>query len=282
VQYREGLNVGYRFHDTAGVPARFAFGAGLSYTTFDWTDVRVEGEGTDLTVHVTVTNTGARAGSDVVQVYVRDVESSVYRPDKELKGFAKVHLDPGDSTTVELALDRRSFAVWDVAAHDWLVEAGQFQVVVARSSVDAVAVVDVQVDSDDELGPSPSPAHLVATDDEFAEMLGRPIPDPVATRPFHRNSTLEEMEVTRVGRMLSSVIVREAVKRAAHEFPNPDDATIEMVRSMVREGPARSLVLMSGGMIRFEQLDTVLAAVEGEWSAAARTTLEQLRSAAGR
>lgn len=279
VQYREGLYVGYRFHDTAGVPARFAFGAGLSYTTFDWSDVRVDGDGTDLTVRTTVANTGERAGSDVVQVYVRDVESSVYRPDKELKGFAKVHLDAGESTTVEITLDRRSFSVWDVAAHDWLVEAGQFQIVVGRSSVDAVATVEVQVDSDDVLGPSPSPAHLVATDDEFAAMLGRAIPDPVATRPFHRNSTLEEMEATRVGRMLSSVIVREAVKRAAQEFPDPDDATIAMVRAMVREGPARSLVLMSGGMIRFEQLDTLLAAVDGEWSTAARSTLEQLRQA---
>ena len=97
------------------------------------------------------------AGSDVVQIYVRDVESSVHRPDKELKGFAKVHLAPGESADVAVALDRRSFAVWDVAAHDWLVERGDFEIVVARSSVDVVATLTHHVDSDDEVASAPSP-----------------------------------------------------------------------------------------------------------------------------
>ena len=121
-------SIGYRFHDTAGVPARFAFGHGLSYATFEWSDIAVAGSGCDLTVSVTVTNTGDRSGSDVVQVYVHDRESSVHRPAKELKGFAKVHLAPGAHEDVTIPLDRRSFAVWDVVAHDWLVEAGDFEV----------------------------------------------------------------------------------------------------------------------------------------------------------
>lgn len=113
MQYREGLYIGYRFHDTAGVAARFAFGHGLSYTTFDWSEASVTGHGCDLTVEVAVTNTGDRAGSEVVQVYVRDVESTVYRPDKELRAFAKVHLDVGEASTVRLDLDRRAFAYYD-------------------------------------------------------------------------------------------------------------------------------------------------------------------------
>lgn len=279
VQYREGFHVGYRFHDTAAVPAHFAFGHGLSYTSFEWSDVAVEGDGTDLTVTATVTNTGDRAGSDVVQLYVRDVECSVARPDKELKGFAKVHLAPGASETVRITLDRRAFAVWDVAAHDWLVEAGTFELVVARSSVDPVQVLTVEVASEDRLGPSVTPANLVATDEEFAAMLGHPIPEPAAVRPFTRNSTLEELEVTRLGRMLSGVIVKEAVKRAAQEFPDPDDATIAMVKAAVREGPARGLVQMGGGVIEFEQLDTVMAALDGRWGPAGRAVVEQLRQA---
>src|SRR5690606_33059410 len=128
---------------------------GLSYTDFHWSDATLEGTGTDVTVSVRVTNAGDRAGSDVVQVYVRDRESSVPRPDKELKGFAKVHLEPGASELVSIPLDRRSFAVWDVAAHDWLVEAGTFDVVVARSSVDPVAEVAIEVESDDVITPVP-------------------------------------------------------------------------------------------------------------------------------
>lgn len=283
VEYREGLYVGYRFHDTAGVPARFAFGHGLSYTTFDWSGITVENTGpgshTDLEVRVTVTNTGARPGSDVVQVYVRDVESSVHRPDKELAGFAKVHLEPGATDEVAIHLDRRSFAVWDVATHDWLVEAGTFEIVVARSSVDPVKVVEVTIDSTDVLTGAAGPAAFVATDEEFAAMLGRPIPNPGSIRPFNRNSTLEDMQSTRIGRMLASVVMREATKRAAEEFPDPDDATIEMIRSSVREAPARSLVLMSGGMIDFTQLDMLIDALNGNWSAVGVSTVGQISRA---
>jgi beta-glucosidase len=277
VEHREGLYVGYRFHDSARVPARCSFGSGLSYTTFDWTEIEITGDGTDLTVHARVTNTGARAGSDVVQVYVHDVESSVYRPHQELKGFAKVHLAPGESEAVTIQLDRRSFAVWDVAAHDWLVEAGRFQVVVARSSTDPVEVLEVEVGSGDQLGAAVGPSGFVATEAEFADMLGRPIPTPTATRPFTRNSTLEDLEATRVGRLLSSIVVREGLKRSAAEFPDPDDATLAMVRAMLREGPARMLVMMGDGVISFPQLDALLDALDGRWGRLGGNAVRQLR-----
>lgn len=272
VQYREGLNVGYRFHDTAGVPSHFAFGSGLSYTTFDWTGIDVTGSGTDRAVTVTVTNTGERAGSDVVQVYVRGPrDGAVVRPHQELRGFAKVHLAPGQSDTVTVHLSRRSFAVWDVDAHDWLVEAGRYQVVVARSSVAAAAVVDLDIESPDRLGADPRPSARAANDVEFAEMLRRPIPTPAAARPFNRNSTLEDLESTAGGRLLSKIIVREGLRRAAKEFPDPDEATVEMVRAAVREGPARGLALMSGGAISLRQLDALLAGLEGRFGSAIST-----------
>jgi beta-glucosidase len=279
VEYREGLHVGYRFHDTVGVPARFAFGSGLSYTTFEWSGIDVTGDGTDRRVELTVTNTGDRAGSDVVQVYVRDPESSVPRPHQELQGFAKVHLGPGESAPVAVPLDRRSFAVWDVVAHDWLVEGGRFDVVVARSSVEPVEVVPIRIESDDVVTAVAPTAGPVATDEEFAALLGRPIPTPSPVRPFNRNSTLEDLEATAVGRLLSSVVVREGAKRAAQEFPDPDDATIEMVRSSLKEGPVRMLVLMGGGILDFAQADVLLQALDGRWSAAARSVLGRLLGA---
>lgn len=268
VEYREGLNVGYRFHDSFAVPAQFPFGHGLSYTSFEWSDVAVEGSGTDLIVSVRVTNTGHRAGSDVVQVYVRDPEASVPRPQQELKGFAKVHLEPGAGEVVTVALDRRAFAVWDVVAHDWLVQAGAFEVVVARSSADPVTVLTVDIASTDEVTPVPAPAGPVMTDAEFETLLGRPIPVPPPLKPFHRNSTLEDLETTRPGRLLSAVIVQVGLKKAAAEFPDPDAATQAMVRTALREGPARGLVLLSGGIVRFAALDTLLALFNRNWSGA--------------
>ncbi len=274
VEYREGLYIGYRFHDSAGVPARFPFGHGLSYTTFEWSapELVTTGDvetGVDVEIRLTVTNTGDRAGSDVVQVYVRDVESSVHRPDKELKGFAKVHLAPGESSDVVVALDRRSFAVWDIAAHDWLVEGGDFEIVVARSSVDVAATLAHHVDSADELAAATSPSGVVATDDEFTAMLGHPVPPIPAARPFHRNSTLGEIETTRVGRLVAAQVVREGLKRSAQEFPDPDEATLKMVATALREGPVRALVLLSGGLVTFPMVDAALDTLNGDWSDAA-------------
>lgn len=280
VQYREAMFVGYRFHDTAGVPARFAFGHGLSYTTFEWGEVTIEGAsegaGTELTVRMQVTNTGERAGSDVVQVYLRGPSSGVVRPDTTLVGFAKVHLDPGTSGTVAIPLTRRSFTVWDVAAHDWLVEAGGYEVIVARSSADPHQTIGIEVDSSDALGPDPRPTGQAASAEEFAAMLGRPIPAPDPSRPFGRNSTLEDLEATRLGRVLSAIVVREGLKRSAQEFPDPDDATLQMVRSALREGPARSLALMSGGLIRMDQIDLLLDVLDGRWTSAGRRLLRAL------
>ncbi len=130
VRYGEGIFVGYRWYDTRRIVPRFCFGHGLSYTTFaldapEW-DGRV--------LRVRVTNTGARRGAETVQCYVHDVESTVARPQQELKAFAKVSLDPGESRVVELALDDRAFAFWDVAAHGWTVEPGTFELRVGTSS----------------------------------------------------------------------------------------------------------------------------------------------------
>jgi beta-glucosidase len=274
VEYREAHAVGYRFHDASGVPARFPFGFGLSYTTFEWSEVSIDGPDADVAVSVRVTNTGDRAGSDVVQVYVRPHESSVPRPEKELKGFAKVHLEPGASETVTITLDRRAFAVWDVTAHDWLVEAGTFDVVVARSSVEPVAAFAHRVNSNDDVTPVAPSAGFVMSDYEFAERLGRPIPTPPPIRPFNRNSTLEDLEGTRVGRLLADRVVKIGLQQATKEFPDPDAATIEMIRSAIREAPLRGLVILSGGMVPFPALDALIASLNGEHRDAARTALD--------
>jgi beta-glucosidase len=140
VVYGEGIFVGYRYYDKKEVEPLFPFGFGLSYTTFEYSNLRL-GKGSigpdeKLDVSVDVTNTGARAGSDVVQVYVRDEESSLARPPKELKAFAKVALEPGETRTVSFALDRRALAYWDDQIHRWVAEAGEFTVLVGRSAAD--------------------------------------------------------------------------------------------------------------------------------------------------
>lgn len=151
VEYREGIFVGYRYYDKKKMDVLFPFGYGLSYTTFMYSNLTVDKEqmkDTDtLRVTVDVTNTGSVAGKEVVQLYVADRESTVIRPVKELRDFAKVELAPGETKTVTFTLDRRAFAYYSVRIHDWYVETGAFDIMIGKSSRDIVLTKTVTVES---------------------------------------------------------------------------------------------------------------------------------------
>jgi beta-glucosidase len=136
VAYEEGVFVGYRHYDSKDIEPRWCFGHGLSYTTFAHSPLVVASDPAigGAVVSVDVTNTGDRAGSEVVQVYVRHVDADVDRPDRELKGFEKVSLAPGETMTVTVPLDERAFAHWDPAAHDWRVPPATYEILVGSSS----------------------------------------------------------------------------------------------------------------------------------------------------
>jgi beta-glucosidase len=138
--YAEGILVGYRYYDTKNLPVRYAFGHGLSYTTFDYSNLSVvqtgEGDRLDVAVTVTVKNTGVRSGKETVQVYVHDKVASVLRPLRELKGFSKVDLKPGESRTLTVHLDRHAFEYFDPDQKQWVLEPGEFEIQVGKSSRD--------------------------------------------------------------------------------------------------------------------------------------------------
>jgi beta-glucosidase len=150
VRYAEGVMVGYRGFATLRRPVRYPFGHGLSYTTFETTGLQVAATGGDsATVSVTVTNTGGRAGKHVVQVYVATTAGPVRRPARELRAFTKVALEPGESRTVSLELDRRAFAHWDVREGGWVVPPGEYAVQVGDSALDVVAEAALTLAGDD-------------------------------------------------------------------------------------------------------------------------------------
>lgn len=147
VRYGEGLFVGYRSYDARRLDVSFAFGHGLSYTTFEYSDAAVESDG-DLTVHVTVTNTGGRAGAEVVQVYVGTPGSSVARAPREVKGFTKVRLDSGESQRVAVSIRRDDLAYWDTRVDSWVVEDGMYSIDIGASSRDIRQTLTVDVTGD--------------------------------------------------------------------------------------------------------------------------------------
>jgi beta-glucosidase len=155
VRYGEGLYIGYRYYDAKHAPVRFPFGYGLSYTTFAYSNAQASSASfrdvDGLTVSVDVTNTGAVAGKEIVQVYVHDRKSSLVRPVKELKGFAKIELQPGETRTVQVTLDFRAFAFWHPGYQQWITEDGEFDLLIGASAADIRATVPVTLQSTLEL-----------------------------------------------------------------------------------------------------------------------------------
>lgn len=233
VEYREGIFVGYRYYDTKQVEPLFPFGFGLSYTTFEYSNLTVSAErikDTDsLTVSVDVRNTGAVAGKEVVQLYVRDVESSVQRPDKELKGFDKVELQPGQQKTVVFTLDKRAFAYYNVELADWHVETGAFDILIGKSSRDIVLSAKVWVDSTVEL-------------------------------PFrvHRNTTVGDL----LGNPAIAPLAKELLAKASEGSPfaaaDTDGEAAEMMAAMMRYMPLRALSNFSGGAFTEDALQAMI------------------------
>lgn len=236
VQYREGIFVGYRYYDHKQIEPLFPFGHGLSYTTFEYSDIKLSSNAInaddELTVSVKVTNTGKVEGKEVVQLYVTDKESSIIRPVKELKGFEKVSLKPGESKNVMFKLDKRAFAFYSEAAHDWLVEEGDFIISVGSSSRDIRLTDEVFVSSKDRI-----PVKYTVN-----SPLGDIAADPNSRKIF--GNMFEEI----------SKGMREA---------QPEDsmgaATELMTNAMVREMPIRAILSFSGeAFITYDELGKMI------------------------
>ncbi|GAB3008679.1 glycoside hydrolase family 3 C-terminal domain-containing protein [Streptomyces pseudoechinosporeus] len=233
VRYGEGVMVGYRYYETAGVAVRHPFGHGLSYTSFEQTGFRVTPTGPDTaTASVTVTNTGDRFGKHVVQVYVAAPERPVSSPARELRGFAKVALAPGESTTVEIDLDRRAFAYWDITRDDWTVAAGQYQVQLADNAHDVVATADLGLAGDNLLRP-------LTLDSTVSEWFGHPTVGPALREAMTSEHPQEQTDADAEGNpdallILSSMALRQFLGFLPRPIP---DEVLERLMKMSEAHP---------------------------------------------
>ncbi len=234
VEYREGIFVGYRYYDTKKVEPLFPFGYGLSYTTFEYSNLSVsstEIKDTDsLTVTVNVKNTGAIAGKEVVQLYVKDSDSSISRPEKELKGFEKVELQPGEEKTVTFTLDKRSFAYYNTDLADWHVESGEFELLVGKSSREIVLSEKVVVKSTTEL-------------------------------PFvvHRNTTVGDLFANeKVAPLAKELLMKAQEGSPFAQAAEEEDEFSEMMEAMMKYMPLRALSNFSNGAFTEEMLQEMI------------------------
>jgi beta-glucosidase len=234
VRYGEGLFIGYRGYDKAGLKVAFPFGFGLSYTTFALSDLSVTTSGSAAedtlaaAVTVTVTNTGPVAGAEVVQVYVRDVASSVARPVRELKGFTKVVLGAGESRQVRIDLDERAFSYWSDLLGRWVVEAGEFAVEVGHHSRNLPLTATVDVDA-------PSVAAPLTADSTLHEWMA----DPVGLELIKEAVAAGQPDPTRDAELVSVIGTMPMSTLAAFSGMSIDHDTLDKLAERRRDRPAR-------------------------------------------
>ena len=262
VQYREGLYVGYRYYQTAGVPVAFPFGHGLSYTQFAYSDLHADAHSATLTV----TNTGDRAGAEIVQLYVAKPNAEIFRPAQELKAFAKVQLAAGESKTVTLTLDDKAFRYWNTRTDSWEVEGGTYELRVGASSADIRLTAAVEVIGTDALNPYAGKAlpHYqsgkvqTVPDAEWETLLGRPIPDDRVK--IDRNMTLGELNHGRspLGWLVWAVMT--ALLNASYKKGKPELNVLFQYNM-----PLRALAKMTNGAISMGMVDGIVMEVQGFW-----------------
>lgn len=261
-EYREGLYIGYRYYDTANIPVRYPFGHGLSYTTFLYSDIRAEKD----RVTFTIANVGAWDGAEVAQVYVSCKDGNVFRPQKELKSFAKVFLKAGESRTVSVSLDDKAFRYFNVKTNRWEVESGIYTISVASDAAHVRLSANIRVESTN--APAPygalpgyeSGRITRISEVEYRDLLGHPIPDGHWGGELTRNDAICQLYYAKTGaaRLVYKILTHMKEKSEAKGIP---DLNILFVYNM----PFRALAKMSGGLMSDRMVDDVVLLVNGHF-----------------
>lgn len=264
-EYREGLFVGYRYFDTAQKPVLYPFGYGLSYTQFRYSDLKIDGD----TVSFSVENTGKMSGAEVAQLYIAPKTNGTFRPAQELKGFVRITLAPNEKKRAEITLSDRSFALWSTKHNDWVVESGEYEILVGASSRDIrlhgtvtrKGITEKLYDSP-ELAPYYTGDVMAVPDAAFEALLGRPIPQRNWDReaPFGFNDCVSQGEYLRGGlgkaiyngvRLVRNGLLLCGKKMAANNF------------MYILDVPYRNIARMTG-IFNDEQVYALLKVVNRE------------------
>ena len=262
VAYREGLYIGYRYFTTAEKAVRFPFGYGMSYTTFAYSDMAADEQGVSLTV----TNTGSVAGTEIVQLYVAKKNSELFRPARELKGFARVTLAPGEKQRITLTLDDKAFRFWNVKANCWEIEGGEYELLVGASVEDIRLCEKITVHGTATVHPYEDKGLdcyytgdvLHVSDADFEKLLGHPLPK--GKTKIDRNLTLGELNHARSPLGWLVWLVLTILLDASYKRGKPD-LNILFQYNM----PLRALAKMTNGAISMGMVDGIVMELQGFW-----------------
>ena len=250
--YKETLFVGYRYYDTFDRFCAYPFGHGLSYTSFafDNESIRINEKIGQISIKLTVKNTGNMDGAEVIQVYFGKPESAVIRPNKELKAFKKLFLKRGESKSIELTIPIKSLAFYNTAIKDWVVEGGEYFVFIGNSSKNIISRKSITISGEKFLLPAYIPLKKpVLNDEEFSLILGRSLnaKSVKRTRPYDINSTINDLSATFIGRILRKKLISFYKGNFQKEMLINEEA----IQSLM-EIPLRMLAMLSNGILTKE------------------------------
>lgn len=263
-EYRESIFIGYRYYDTSKVRVQYPFGFGLSYTSFEYEDLKTDKDG----VTFTVKNVGIVDGAEVAQLYVGMKDGKVFRPHKELKGFRKVYLKAGEKREVTIPFDDKTFRYWNVKTDQWETEGGQYQIMVGASVADIRLFGSVEIEGTtvecpyvkEQLPSYYSGLIQRVEDQEFKELLGHPIPEGKWSGELGINDAVCQMYYAKSG--LARFIYRRltAMKKKSEEKGKPD-LNILFIYNM----PFRGIAKMTGGAVSMEMVYGMVDVVNGHF-----------------
>ncbi|MEK5038268.1 glycoside hydrolase family 3 C-terminal domain-containing protein [Sporosarcina sp. FSL K6-3457] len=239
VEYKEGIFVGYRYYDKKEIEPLFSFGFGLSYTSFEYSNLKSNRkemkDSETVTITVNVKNTGDVAGKEVVQLYIKDVVSTVIRPEKELKGFEKVELQPSEEQTVTFQLSRRAFAYYNTELEDWHVETGDFEILIGKSSKEIILQDTIFIESTVDVKKS-----------------------------VHRNTTVGDLMADPILAPLARKLTAKMNAGSSTNNVSDNDKASEMVTAVMKDLPLRAIVNYSNGAFTEEMLTDMIQLLNEE------------------
>lgn len=277
VEYREGIFVGYRYYDSAELDLRFPFGHGLSYSSFDYGNATVEGN----TVRLTVKNSGAYSAAEIVQLYVAASCDGVYRPRRELKGFARVELDVGEEKEIVFSLDERSFSVWD---NGWVIPEGEYTVEIGASSRDIRRTAKIVPRVMKAVEPSNADAWYfepkgLPSRSAWESIMGRSVTPRAEKKKgeFDMDSTCLEMKDSAWIMRLQYRITEMILARSFGGKKDKSDPAYKMMLNSSSDGSMRSLVINSQGMMSENSARMLLALANGQYFGAIKALFKRYK-----
>jgi beta-glucosidase len=276
VEYRESIFTGYRYYDTADKPVQYPFGHGLSYTNFIYSDLQIDQTECNyrdkITIKFNITNNGEVAAREIALIFVSHRNEKVFLPNKELKEFTKVLLQPGETKQIARELDTKDFGYYNTLISDWYAESGEYKIIVAASCSNCRLEEPIVLHSTDQPQPdlrsvAPSYYHLSnqkfeINDKEFAALYGKtlPVSDSTACRPFDANNNLLDVQSTLTGKVFMR-IANSLTKKVTQSSEEEEGMMINMIQEM----PFHSLVTSGEGTISEKMMDGLLDLMNGHY-----------------